>query len=270
MITILPTLDRELVSAVSGVFKALLQNGYGKIRNVPLRKYPQPSEHLSVYEKRYAPNDLPAFFSVSVDPTVICERILDSEILRKMYLSFFLNAPTPTKDFIEMLGEGLFNLLVAKELVQELENGRGFRSLLRYVPDEGKTFVTSAFDRDIPCFTYLSYDSIAFAKFVKTSWPPGEVPCKILDYCCGTGYVGLRIKRDADSLLGVDLNPNAIWMAELNSMLSDTKNCSFICAGNPPEDGLFDLIVCNPPFVMLPPDQSGKLDSYGGGISAWN
>src|SRR4030067_2922865 len=112
LILVLPPLDKKMVSTVSEVFNVILRKGYEKIEQVPLRKY-TASEHLSIYEERYANGGgLSALFSVSANPSSIREKILDSEILRKMYSVFFLNAPAPKKDFVEILGEGLFGQLV--------------------------------------------------------------------------------------------------------------------------------------------------------------
>lgn len=125
-------------------------------------------------------------------------------------------------------------------------------------------FITSAFDRALEFFTYLSYDSLVFAKFVRDRRVPVSKPFRILDYCCGTGYVGLTVKGKKDDLTGVDISQHAILMARINAALQGEVNSRFICSGHFP-DGMYDLITCNPPFVFMKPGDPFQVDSNGGG-----
>lgn len=257
-------MDIKTVAAFKGAVDRLKSNGYLEVQRCPLREYPI-SEHLRIYEEKYADKEDCRIFSIASNPEIIREKELDSEILLSMYRHFFLSQEGSGADFEEMFGRQLFNELLSCGVVAR--QGEGFRSLYRFVPVGEKIYVTSAFDRQLPHFTYFSYDSLVFTRLIQNDFSGHERGISILDYCCGVGYVGLSLKKEKDSLLGVDISTSAVSMAKLNAALNDQDDgATFICDSMPPIGRKFDLIVCNPPFVFMPPDESGKVDSYGGNM----
>ena len=52
----------------------------------------------------------------------------------------------------------------------------------------------------------------------------------ILDLYCGAGTIGLSMSREAKSVIGVEIVPQAIEDAKFNAKINDVKNISFICA----------------------------------------
>lgn len=80
---------------------------------------------------------------------------------------------------------------------------------------------------------------------------------KLLDLGTGTGILALLGSRTAEYAVGVDLNPHAIWAAELNRGLNGAENVDFRegdCYA-PVAGETFDRIVANPPFVISPETQ---------------
>jgi len=51
----------------------------------------------------------------------------------------------------------------------------------------------------------------------------------LLDICCGTGTIGLTLASKAKLVVGVEIIPEAIEDAKLNSVLNDIKNVEFHC-----------------------------------------
>lgn len=83
----------------------------------------------------------------------------------------------------------------------------------------------------------------------------GAGPARALDLGCGNGAAAITIARTfphAD-VIGADLNPRALALAEVNARLAGAHNLTLLTsdlfAGI---DGEFDLIVSNPPFVRDP------------------
>jgi methylase of polypeptide subunit release factors len=77
---------------------------------------------------------------------------------------------------------------------------------------------------------------------------------RTLDLGTGCGVQALLAARHSEEVCGVDSNPRAIRFAEFNARLNGVSNITWR-AGNlfEPIDGeTFDLIVCNPPFVVAP------------------
>lgn len=102
----------------------------------------------------------------------------------------------------------------------------------------------------------------ATTRMAKLLVPPTR-PRKILDLCCGGGWLAIGLSGPGTSVTGTDLNPRAIEMARFNALLNrvpdiEWKVESWYAAV---EEETFDLIVANPPFVMSPGGQSIALDT---------
>jgi len=84
-------------------------------------------------------------------------------------------------------------------------------------------------------------------------WVATDAPARVLDLGCGSGAVALAIARDRplSRVLGADVAPAAVALAQRNAMRLAIENVGFIVAdwfdGVPRER--FDVIVANPPYV---------------------
>ena len=75
-----------------------------------------------------------------------------------------------------------------------------------------------------------------------------------LDLGTGGGLLSLLAAAHSDQVVAVDSNPRALRMARLNAQLNGVTDIEFL-EGNlfePLRGRQFDLIVCNPPFVIAP------------------
>ncbi len=52
----------------------------------------------------------------------------------------------------------------------------------------------------------------------------------IIDLYCGAGTIGLSMAKDAKSIIGVEIIPEAIQDAKYNALLNEMNNARFICA----------------------------------------
>lgn len=52
----------------------------------------------------------------------------------------------------------------------------------------------------------------------------------VIDLYCGAGTIGLSMAKDAKSIIGVEIVPEAIADAEYNAKINDINNARFICA----------------------------------------
>lgn len=76
----------------------------------------------------------------------------------------------------------------------------------------------------------------------------------VLDLCAGTGVHALHASSHAGQVTATDLNPRAAAYCAFNVAFNGRQNLECLCG-----DGFasvagrrFDLIVCNPPFVLAP------------------
>jgi SAM-dependent methyltransferase len=76
----------------------------------------------------------------------------------------------------------------------------------------------------------------------------------MLDLGCGCGFHALVAARHSHQVVATDINPRAVEFARFNASLNGLTNIECV-TGNlfePVVDRIFDLILSNPPFFILP------------------
>ncbi len=96
-----------------------------------------------------------------------------------------------------------------------------------YIEEElcGKTFRISpkAFYQINPVQTQVLYEkAVEFAELSGTD--------TVIDAYCGTGTIGIIMAENAGSVIGVELNPDAVKDAKVNAKKNGTDNIKFYCA----------------------------------------
>ncbi|HEX4209247.1 MAG TPA: class I SAM-dependent methyltransferase [Candidatus Binataceae bacterium] len=88
---------------------------------------------------------------------------------------------------------------------------------------------------------------------------------RAVDIGCGTGAAGIILARmdPAAAMLMTDINPVALRLSAINAALARTPNVT-VCRSSLLDDvdGVFDLIVANPPYLL---DPEKRLYRHGGG-----
>jgi hypothetical protein len=84
-----------------------------------------------------------------------------------------------------------------------------------------------------------------------------------LDLGTGSGFQALIAANHSEKVLGTDRNPRAIAFARFNALLNGITNVEFVAGDlfEPVNGQRFDLIVCNPPFVISPENRLQYRDS---------
>ncbi len=87
---------------------------------------------------------------------------------------------------------------------------------------------------------------------------------RTLDLGTGCGILALLAARQSDEVAAVDCNPRAIHFARFNAQLNRSSKITWSIGDffESVRGQSFDLIVCNPPFVIGP--QVGAIHSHGG------
>ena len=92
-----------------------------------------------------------------------------------------------------------------------------------------------------------------------------------LDLGTGAGIQAFLAARHANRVIGTDTNPRALNFARFNALLNDINNVEWRQGSlyEPVAEHQFDLIVCNPPFVISPESRFAFRDTDlpGDGIS---
>ncbi len=85
--------------------------------------------------------------------------------------------------------------------------------------------------------------------------PLATEPLRILDLCTGSGCIALALAHALPhaTVVGIDINPAAITLAEENKAALGIINCTFKLSDlfNAVQDQTFDIIVANPPYIGI-------------------
>jgi release factor glutamine methyltransferase len=87
----------------------------------------------------------------------------------------------------------------------------------------------------------------------------------VLEVGVGSGYVSLIAAKKARSVVGIDVNPQAVRLAKTNAKLNGIRNVDFIVGDLfSPVSGRFDIVIMNPPYLPEEKVQADYLER------AWN
>lgn len=240
---------------------------YGSIRRFPLRKdgrhsLPLWKNEIMVFG-RYVLNKS-NLFSISRHPEWYRYPVKKSGS-SLLFHCFFLNQAYPLSVWEQIFPEEWVIDWIDKGLLIENPN-QTFYFVYRIVPFGGYYLITSRFDRSIPDFTYLSYDSLFFFNFISERLSSLSFSGSGgLDICCGVGIQSFAAARFCQQVLGLDLNGHSIRLAQMNALLNHIGRVAF-CNGDLFQlpEGKYDLIVANPPFIYSIGSETEMLDSSGG------
>jgi methylase of polypeptide subunit release factors len=146
--------------------------------------------------------------------------------------------------------------------------GNALRSRVRFASLDGMLFVHSAFPTVAPDSVFFGPDTYRFAAAL------GRIACadgaRVADVGAGSGAGGLSLLRRAQGRVAVvlgDINPRALRYAAVNAALNGCGGAeivhSDVLSGI---DGMFELIVANPPY-MIDPGGPAYRDGGPGGIA---
>lgn len=139
-------------------------------------------------------------------------------------------------------------------------------STVRWSTLDGVMLVHSAYPTQASDAVFFGPDSYRFAHVIQDHLQSTLKRIeRAVDIGCGTGVGALVIARAAQhaQVTAVDINPNALRFAAVNTALADVSNVS-VQHSNILQDvtGQFDLIVANPPYML---DDGERTYRHGGG-----
>lgn len=137
----------------------------------------------------------------------------------------------------------------------------GVRATLRLVP-HGDLLIASDRETDGPTgsdwVAGIHPPSVTLAKLTVRR-PVGRA----LDVGTGNGIQALLASRHAEEVVATDVNPRALELAGLNARLNGAGNIELRQGSYfaPAEGERFDLVTCNPPYVISPEARYAYRDS---------
>lgn len=79
----------------------------------------------------------------------------------------------------------------------------------------------------------------------------------VLDLYCGAGTIGLSVAKDAKSIIGVEIVPEAIEDAKINAEINNIQNARFICADAKEAARRLKEEKIKPDVVIVDPPRKG-------------
>jgi methylase of polypeptide subunit release factors len=137
----------------------------------------------------------------------------------------------------------------------------GVRATLKLVP-HGDLLIGSDRDADGPTspdwVAGMHPPSVTLAKLTVR-----RTVARALDVGTGNGIQALLASRHADAVVATDVNPRALAFAALNVRLNGISNIELRHGSyfEPADGERFDLITCNPPYVISPDTSYAYRDS---------
>jgi SAM-dependent methyltransferase len=188
------------------------------------------------------------------------ERRLAPTRLGTVVRALFLQLPTPRDELTGALGG---RAVEALEAIGFAERGEVYRPRARVLP-VGELFVASddypQTDADDPPDYVAAY---TLTSRVCDCLTPRVRGARVLDVGTGSGVQALLAARNASHVVATDINPRALAFTELNAALNGFTNIEvrlgslFDAVGGE----RFDLITCNPPYVVSPENRWAYRDS---------
>ena len=170
-----------------------------------------------------------------------------------------------------LLPDPILDLMRQAEVLVEHEGG--WRSAIRLSSLDGALFVHSAFPTIAADAVFFGPDTYRFASAIKAGLAPRRSGTaartrpitRAVDIGCGAGPGGILVARaapDAEVLM-VDINDQALRYARINAALAGVGNAASIRSDLLSDvEGLFDVIVSNPPYLLDPAQRTYR---HGGG-----
>lgn len=186
-------------------------------------------------------------------------RLRPGERFSELVKLFFFGLPVSTAEALTVFDQPSLRRLVQAGWI-ESEKGT-LRATLKLVP-HGDLLIASDLDAGGP----------TAADWVAGIHPPSATLAKLtvrqpvaraLDVATGNGIQAMLASRHADTVVAADINARALAIAAVNARLNDIGNIEFRQGSffEPVNDERFDLVTCNPPYVISPESRYAFRDS---------
>jgi SAM-dependent methyltransferase len=189
---------------------------------------------------------------------------------------FAINKKIPISECKSVFSKDLYYKLLDKSVLTE-ENEKIYSSF-QIIPVNYQFYLILPYRTFLEPSVYIGADSLSFNRLLDFSRM--NLPKKVLDVATGSGYqlFSLPWQSPDISMVGLDINNNAVNVAKLNSLANKTSWINFEnkdIANYKDQEELkqrytneFDLIIGNPPIIPTPDSlstrASNKLHVDGG------
>ncbi len=144
--------------------------------------------------------------------------------------------------------------------------GQSLRASLRAASLGGQLYFHSAYPTSASDAVFFGPDTYRFIRAMRASMLALDRPVRrAVDIGCGAGpgAVTIALAYPGAEVFGVDINPAALVLTEVNARIAGAANLAAVNSNLLNNvDGQFDLIVSNPPYLL---DREQRAYRHGGG-----
>jgi methylase of polypeptide subunit release factors len=203
------------------------------------------------------------------DLPLLRRRLAGGGRFERMVRAFHLGDVLRPGEMQDALGAGLADALLGTGLLAQVDGG--IAAAAKVIPYRGLYFASDFPDLEgsrPPPPDYVP--GISAASRLLALLTPRTKAAAVLDVGTGNGVHALLAARHAGHVVGTDTNPRALGFSALNAALNGLTNLDWLPGSfyEPVENRTFDLVLCNPPFVISPETRFVYRDSGGRGDSA--
>lgn len=188
--------------------------------------------------------------------------------LEPLYRLFFLNRAVPSQTICSVLNRQTIQNLLNDGII--CENAGSIFSNFRIVPWRNSLLLSDpeeSYGQRREYYVYVGGDSTILSEFVSRAIA-GRRFRRGLDLCAGTSIQAHSIVDHCRSVDAAEYNPRGVAFAELNVAINGLEGRlhPFVSKLWEKVDGVYDIIVSNPPYIPMPEHKVSNrtMDAYGG------
>ncbi|MBL8237541.1 MAG: methyltransferase [Bryobacterales bacterium] len=203
--------------------------------------------------------------SIKMNQAMVAERVGTSTPLGCLLRAFLLRVATPEEPMRRAVGDAFFDLCEEAQLWTRVEGG--VVGSVVFLEDE-KMFLLSDHTTvrlgEVSMYWVMSIGTSTVIVSESIARRPYE---KMLDLCCGGGIQAFYLAPFAKRVVAIDRNPRALNFGRFGAAMNGFPQIEFRESDcySAVEGEQFDLIACNPPYVMTPDRQAYYRDGGMGG-----
>lgn len=139
----------------------------------------------------------------------------------------------------------------------------GFRSRYRVSKAAGTLFLHSAYPTAAADSVFFGPDTYRFIALVRSELPPTATRLVDMGAGCGAGGICAAAQLAGTAIVLVDSNAEALRLARINAAAAGVAVETILADKLAAVDGVFDLVIANPPFLV---DEARRSYRHGGGM----
>jgi len=243
---------------------ALRAHGLSEVHRYPTRYDPLALPYEPVNLWRSMRKDGPHLFDRTAIPGVYRRMLArGNPVLGDLTELVVSQAPGRREQWDRLFGAALAERLVAAGVL--VPAGDGYRSGLRFVPCYRRLFVADGPDQSVPLMVWLGKDTMHLLKVMRDRLRGMRFGTG-LEVGSGSGLLTIDLADYCERAIGVDINPRAVALGEINARVNEVENVDFRLSdvfASVPEP--LDLVIGNVPYVYVPPElRDTSLHAHGG------